>query len=99
MTHLLDYWPWAIIVIGLLLLLYFSRPRYFQFDISPGEHASAPVFIPVSAIMSVVVSLAVLGSSLFIILSGGYEPDAQKWAFGSVGTILGFWLKPSKKET
>lgn len=43
--------------------------------------------------MPIIVSIAVLASSLFIILSKGYEGDEQKWAFGIVGTILGYWLK------
>jgi len=32
-------------------------------------------------------------SCLFVILSGGYDPNSNNWAFGTVGTILGFWLK------
>jgi hypothetical protein len=34
----------------------------------------------------------VLIASLFIVFKGG-SADAAKWAFGSVGTILGYWLK------
>jgi hypothetical protein len=33
---------------------------------------------------------------LFVILSGGYDPNSKNWAFGTVGTILGFWLKASR---
>src|SRR5258708_4012846 len=49
--------------------------------------ASARVF------MMIVVSLAVLVAALYIILSKTYEDSAQKWAYGSVGMILGHWLK------
>ncbi len=44
--------------------------------------------------MPILVSIAVLGSALFVILSNKLYDDAQqKWAFGAVGTILGYWLK------
>lgn len=44
--------------------------------------------------MPIVISLVVLLSAVFVILSGRGYPDAQqKWAFGVVGTILGYWLK------
>ena len=46
-------------------------------------------------IMMVVVTIAVLGSSLYIILSGTHDEGTQKWAFGAVGSIIGFWLKPA----
>ena len=47
-------------------------------------------------IMMVIVSLLVLGSALFVILSNRYDSGSQKWAYGVVGSIIGFWLKPSR---
>ena len=41
----------------------------------------------------VVVTLIVLGSALYIILSQNYGEADQKWAYGSVRIILGYWLK------
>ena len=44
--------------------------------------------------MPVVISCLVLLSALYIILSANTYADAQqKWAFGAVGTILGYWFK------
>ena len=44
--------------------------------------------------MGGVVTLLVLLSALVVILMPGTYPDAhQKWAFGAIGTIVGFWLK------
>lgn len=37
-------------------------------------------------------SAIVLIASLIIVFKGG-SPESAKWAFGSVGTILGYWLK------
>ncbi|WP_299485220.1 hypothetical protein [Acaryochloris sp. IP29b_bin.137] len=43
--------------------------------------------------ISVVLSLVVLTSSIYVILNGSYDDSTEKWAFGAVGTILGYWLK------
>ena len=44
--------------------------------------------------MPVLISAAVLCSALYVVLSKDAYPDAhQKWAFGAVGTILGYWFK------
>ena len=44
--------------------------------------------------MPMAISLLVLLSALFVILSNNTYADAQqKWAFGAVGTILGYWFK------
>ncbi|WP_338758686.1 hypothetical protein [Massilia sp. METH4] len=45
-------------------------------------------------LMSVLVTIAILASALYVILSNQQFPDAhQKWAFGAIGTIVGYWLK------
>jgi hypothetical protein len=60
-------------------------------------HSDVEKFNPLSDfimnIMKPFFSVVVLISSLFIILSKRYQDDTQKWAFGSLGTVLGFWLK------
>jgi hypothetical protein len=43
--------------------------------------------------MQIIVSLCLLGASLVVILSSGFDPNVKHWAFATVGTILGFWLK------
>jgi hypothetical protein len=44
-------------------------------------------------IMQVVVTLALLVPCLLVIVSDSYDQNSKHWAFGTVGTILGFWLK------
>jgi hypothetical protein len=39
-----------------------------------------------------IVSAIVLLAALFVILSKRYQEESEKWAFGAIGTILGFWL-------
>jgi len=43
-------------------------------------------------IMPGIVSLAILAASLFIILTHGFDPGTH-WAYGSVGMVVGYWVK------
>jgi hypothetical protein len=47
-------------------------------------------------IMQIVLSLTVIGAGLYMILSGRYDASNQHWAYGIVGTVVGFWLKGAK---
>lgn len=45
-------------------------------------------------IMQVVISLAVLGSALYVVVAlKDAEISLKDWAYGAIGTIVGFWLK------
>jgi hypothetical protein len=46
-----------------------------------------------SAAMQITVTLILLLASLFVILSAQYDAHSKHWAFATVGTILGYWLK------
>jgi len=39
------------------------------------------------------VTLTVLAGALYVVLSGKYPDDYTKWAFGTIGTVLGYWLR------
>jgi hypothetical protein len=41
----------------------------------------------------VIVSLAILGAVLYMILSKQYAANDTKWACGIVGAVIGYWLK------
>jgi hypothetical protein len=43
-----------------------------------------------------IITLLFLIVSFWIILSNRYDDDVQKWAFGAMGSILGFWLGPGR---
>lgn len=45
--------------------------------------------------MQVAISIAVLLSALYVILSDKYSSDTEKWAYGAIGTLVGYWL-PSR---
>lgn len=41
----------------------------------------------------VIVSLAILGAVLYVIVYKQYASNDAKWAYGIVGTVIGYWLK------
>ena len=44
--------------------------------------------------VQVAISAVVLGAGLWVILSGHYTTDSDRWASGAIGTVMGYWLKP-----
>jgi hypothetical protein len=58
-----------------------------------GSAELGPSFAP-RDIVQVIITVLLLGSSLYVILSRKYSAQDQNWAYGTVGTLLGFWLKP-----
>ena len=44
-------------------------------------------------IAQLVVTGLFMGASLFVVLSKRYPPADRHWAYGALGTILGFWLR------
>jgi hypothetical protein len=43
--------------------------------------------------VQVVVTLTLLGTSAYIILSGAYDESYAKWAFGMAGAVFGYWAR------
>ena len=65
-------------------------------DFKPSARLPRHPNVRLADAMMVFVSMAVLCSSLFIILSGRYDDASQKWAYASVGSIVGFWCRRSR---
>jgi hypothetical protein len=40
-----------------------------------------------------VISAVLLLAALFVVLTKRYPPQDKHWAYGALGTIVGFWLK------
>ena len=43
--------------------------------------------------MQVVISLTLLATAIYVIVSPSASAEAQKWAPGIVGTLIGYWLR------
>ncbi|MBP2498385.1 hypothetical protein ABID82_005071 [Methylobacterium sp. PvP062] len=47
----------------------------------------------VKNVMQPLVSLIVLAVAFWIILSDIYDAEHKQWAYGAIGTVVGFWIK------
>ncbi len=67
-----------------------ATPAKVRRDAPPVARSQAVL----DGLMPIVISILVLLSALYVVLSGTAYTDAeQKWAFGAIGTLLGYWLK------
>jgi hypothetical protein len=63
---------------------------------SPPQAVGTPTPSPsVASFMPMIITAVFALVSFWIVLSKGYKPDeeARKWAFGTLGLIIGYWLK------
>jgi hypothetical protein len=47
----------------------------------------------VKAFFALIVSMMVLCVALYIIISTVYAVSDKNWAYGVVGTVIGYWLR------
>jgi hypothetical protein len=40
------------------------------------------------------IAVVLLAASLYVILSKQYDASDTHWAYGTIGTLVGFWLRP-----
>jgi hypothetical protein len=81
--------PWVLAIAG-IVVLFVSQLR---FSPSLGGAAAVISSAAVPLVMQVIISVVVLVAGLYVALSGKYQPAEKNWAFGIIGTIVGFWLK------
>ena len=86
MAHFFLSIPGLIACVGIGALVLVPGPRR--------RIAAAPPAGGARRLMQIVISLVVLGAGLWVILSARYDADAQRWAAGANGTVVGYWLKP-----
>lgn len=71
-----------------------ATPNVGQAVPLPKETDTTPSFTDITTMTRIFISISALLASLFIIIRGSASsPDATKWAIGTVGLIIGFWLK------
>lgn len=72
----------------------FSRKGRFNREIPLAREQASKIDPSVAAFMQVVISVAVLSSALYaLLLAHEVQPAMRDWAFGMIGTIVGFWLR------
>jgi hypothetical protein len=48
---------------------------------------------PIRPVMRFVLSISLLGVALYAIVNPAAPAEAQKWAPGVIGTLIGYWLR------
>jgi hypothetical protein len=80
--------PVILFVFAVVGLFFYRRhipiPNIPRLDMIPAER------------MRILLTLVLTGAALFVVLSKLYGPQDQHWAYATLGTILGFWLRGSK---
>jgi len=49
--------------------------------------------------MQAIISIVLLIAGLYVILSKAYDPSTTNWAFATIGTLVGFWLRPVRGKS
>lgn len=89
------------LVIISLLNLFLLKGRLLSSEIPPdlagGGKASNKNSVNkvLITVFSLVLQLIFVAVSFYIILSQKFPSDTQRWAFGTLGLVLGYWLKKS----
>lgn len=83
----MEYIPWVVMASGLILLFFYSvfHRSYLQSALNSS--------LTVDLVMRVILSLVVVGAALTVVLSSKYEVGTERWAFGVIGTVLGYWFR------
>lgn len=92
-------------ILGLVALLYYARQRPWLSGevgvlpppVPPGPLSSPRMMltIPPEAMIAFL-TFVLLVASLFVILSKQYDAADKHWAYGTVGTLIGYWLRPQR---
>ncbi len=83
----------VILFAACVTLLFFAR-FFDQFSFLPtAGPGGGGVLDSTAKGMQVVVSIATLVASLAIILLKRYEQRDKHWAYATIGTIIGFWVR------
>jgi hypothetical protein len=85
-----------------LALIFFTVVVVLGFNSPPAllkrRGVSARLPRKIDAAMQAALSAILLVAGLYVILSKDYGTTDKYWAYGTVGTLVGFWLRPVRSE-
>jgi hypothetical protein len=70
-----------------------KNPQQVLTPQTPAETAPPSSPSQTQVLMQSVITLVLLLPSLVVIMKKDYDASQKHWAYGTIGTILGFWLK------
>jgi hypothetical protein len=77
-----------LMLVAALLLSTHYWPEYVIIH-SPGQL----IFEVPKQIVQIAISAVLLCASIYVALASAYGPQDRHWAYGMVGTIVGFWFR------
>lgn len=81
----------GLFVVAAVALFFIGETR--QGALPPPPTPEVPAAMNYPLIAQLVISAILLAAALFVILTKKYPPQDKHWAYGALGTVVGFWLK------
>jgi hypothetical protein len=81
----------GLFIVAAVVLFFIGSPRQGATPPTPAPDIPPGVSYPLVA--QLVISAVLLAAALFVILTKKYPPQDKHWAYGALGTVVGFWLK------
>jgi hypothetical protein len=78
-----------VMLLGIVALI-ISEVKIYEMGGLPDHWIELP---DAREIMQIFISIVLLLCSLYVILTKKYQAKDQNWAYATIGTILGFWIK------
>jgi len=85
--------PLILFVITLTMLWIFGLSHADFYDEEKAFKASREKSLILKQYMQVIISGVLVLAALYVILSNRYSDSEKNWAYATIGTILGFWIK------
>jgi hypothetical protein len=82
----------VLLMAGVIALLACNWLESFDILRGPSINGAQPL-ISLRDLVQLTISALLLAASLFVVLSKRYRPEERHWAYGTLGTLIGFWLK------
>ena len=87
------YFPIAILILTILLLAVAPyTPEPPSDDKRRYEETKILLLRSIKSLMRIFITVILLPSSLYVILSKKFKKESEKWAYATVGTLVGYWL-------
>lgn len=81
----------GLFVVAAVVLFFIGEAR--QGAMPPSPAPEVPVGMSYPLVAQLAISAILLVAALFVILTKKYPPQDKHWAYGALGTVVGFWLK------
>jgi hypothetical protein len=83
----------GLFVVAAVVLFFVGSTRQGALPPPPAPAPEAPAVMSYPLVAQLVISAVLLAAALFVILTKKYPPQDKHWAYGALGTVVGFWLK------